>query len=145
MGKLGADRNAKKPSACQTGSRVEISRPTTRSNGWGEIAHNATTEQQHGFGSNLVIRYVTALSETDRDHQTSHAAQVFGDLSYKVEADGWMVEPHADLAWVSATTGAFTETAVRARCPARRNPAQRLTALLASARRWGVWIWAARR
>jgi fibronectin-binding autotransporter adhesin len=65
----------------------------------------------YGWGASQARRQVSALSENDTDHQSANQGQVFGNVGYRLTGEGgWMAEPYAGLAYVSATTGAFVET-----------------------------------
>jgi fibronectin-binding autotransporter adhesin len=75
----------------------------------GQILVNAGGD--YGWGVSQVRRQVTALAENDTDHQTNQVSQGFGNVGYRLTGSGgWMTEPYAGIAYVSANTGAFAET-----------------------------------
>jgi autotransporter-associated beta strand protein len=63
-----------------------------------------------GWGADDISRQVPLLAEADRDHQGSRTKQLFVDAAWRVQNAIGVVEPHADLAAVSATSAAFQET-----------------------------------
>jgi fibronectin-binding autotransporter adhesin len=77
---------------------------------WSNGTFDINLGGDYGWGSNQVNRQITVLAETDSDHQSQRVGQVFGDAGYKITSDAAMVEPYADIAHVSATTGGFVET-----------------------------------
>jgi outer membrane autotransporter protein len=78
--------------------------------GWTDGAAALRGGAALGWGNNDVTRIVPSLSETDRSRAPGRTAQVFADAGYSIHTDGGILEPHADLIWVQATSGAFHET-----------------------------------
>ena len=77
---------------------------------WGAHAYELSLGADYSWGSNQVTRPITALSETDSDHQTNRTSQWFADGGYKIATAGAVLEPHATIAWITTATGAFAET-----------------------------------
>lgn len=64
----------------------------------------------YSWGSNHVARVIAASGETDVDHQSNTGSQVFADAGYTMATRIASLTPFVDIARVTATTGAFTET-----------------------------------
>ncbi len=64
----------------------------------------------YGFGSVTINRTVPQLGVTTIASQDQETGQVFADLGYDIPLDGAALEPHAAIAHIIATSGAFNET-----------------------------------
>jgi len=63
-----------------------------------------------GFGSVRIGRAVPQLGLTSSSSQDQESDQAFADLGYRVALDSVTLEPHAGIAHVAASSGAFAET-----------------------------------
>jgi outer membrane autotransporter protein len=64
----------------------------------------------YGFGSVTIDRAVPQLGVGASGNQDQQTGQVFADLGYRFALGGAVLEPHAGLAHITATGGAFAET-----------------------------------
>jgi autotransporter-associated beta strand protein len=77
--------------------------------GWSDGTLTLKLGGDYGWGDMDVTRHVAALSETDKGNQHQSSAQVFGEAAYLLQTDAAQIQPYADIAHISARTGAFTE------------------------------------
>src|SRR5205085_4426264 len=77
---------------------------------WTDRHYDLKLGGDYGWGSNSVTRSITSFAQNDSGRQDQRAGQFFADAGYKIASDRATIEPYADIASVSATTGAFTET-----------------------------------
>ena len=78
--------------------------------GWHPGDLHFTIGGDYGFVSVDVGRTVPQLGLTSASRQDQETSQVFADLGYRITLDGAALEPHAGIAHVQATNGAFAET-----------------------------------
>jgi fibronectin-binding autotransporter adhesin len=64
----------------------------------------------YGFGSVHIARVINGLGFANADTQDQETGQIFVDAGYRVPLDEAVLEPHATLAHVIASSGAFTES-----------------------------------
>jgi outer membrane autotransporter protein len=77
--------------------------------GWQDDALTLKLGGDYGWGDMDITRHVSALSETNKASQHQRIAQVFGEAAYLFQTDAAQIQPYADIAHISAHTGAFTE------------------------------------
>ena len=64
----------------------------------------------YAFGHVTINRAVPSLSATTTSRQDQETGQVFADLGYRFSLERVQLEPHAQIAHITATGGAFAET-----------------------------------
>lgn len=103
----------------ESGSARTPGRLSTASGDGGHVGGYAAWRQgrlhfdlggDYAFGSDKINRALPLLSLTAAGSQDRQTDQVFADLGYRFSLDGASLEPHAGIAHIAATTGAFAET-----------------------------------
>ncbi len=103
-----------------TGQNVDIAARASRASGssghligyadWSDGRYAVRLGGDYGWGTDSITRRITALAQTNGDHQNEQVWQLYGDAGYTIAIDPAMVEPYIDIAHVSATSGRFLET-----------------------------------
>ena len=78
--------------------------------GYQEDALDLKAGATYDFGNLRIARNIANLNYSETDGQTQKGAQIFASGGWKFSTDAAMVEPYAQIAAISATSGAFAES-----------------------------------